>query len=541
MITGRRHAFRMIAICALSMSIGWGIRGNFGHEYGAMIAGALVGLAAAILSGREDWWRRGAYFGMFGAIGWSFGGSMSYMQVIAYTHSGHLQSQIYGFACLFVLGFAWAALGGAGVALPACLERRRLTDLFPPILTVFAFWIAKDFALPYVARMEAPARRHESILYWYDSNWMAPIAAVAAVISLALVQRLVRLRVSEEGIALVLHLALGWWIGFALVVVLNRLGIEFRMTPPRGDNWAGILGMVAGLLIFCVRHKLMPVVYAALVAGFWGGFAFAAAALLKLVEVKYVPLALSQLFGDSAWQTNWHSILEQTYGLINGIGIGVAMLGLSRRLPDVADEPRSTRCTEVVATAFVLLAITYLNLVKNVPNWVQLKAIPARLYDLPARTWFDAAYVVLALAVTILLMRHLRRRIELVPRSALGKTQLLYVVFLWWIAVGNLLRAIPPLAEQRLITEGVIHVNAVLCTLFVLLWPQSMATTTQPREWSLRRITIIGLASFLLTVAMASALTRLIHGDTFVGHAGYHVRFGPDRVAPEPEKGKDHP
>ncbi len=93
-------------LTGLSLSIGWGIRGNFGHEYGAMIPGALAAMAAVLLSGREDWWRRIAYFAFFGALGWSFGGSMSYMQVIAYTHSGHSGSVFYRFACLFVIGFS---------------------------------------------------------------------------------------------------------------------------------------------------------------------------------------------------------------------------------------------------------------------------------------------------------------------------------------------------------------------------------------------------------------------------------------------------
>src|SRR5262249_5195841 len=88
---------RMLFACALSLGLGWGIRGNFGHEYGALLPGALAALAAALVSGRRDWWNRAAYFGLFGALGWSFGGSISYMQVIAYTHSGHLPSQAYGF------------------------------------------------------------------------------------------------------------------------------------------------------------------------------------------------------------------------------------------------------------------------------------------------------------------------------------------------------------------------------------------------------------------------------------------------------------
>ena len=78
-----RSTWLLVLLTGLSLSVGWGIRGNFGHEYGAMIPGALAAMAVVLLSGREDWWPRIAYFGMFGALGWSFGGSMSYMQVIA--------------------------------------------------------------------------------------------------------------------------------------------------------------------------------------------------------------------------------------------------------------------------------------------------------------------------------------------------------------------------------------------------------------------------------------------------------------------------
>ena len=83
-------------LAALGHSIGWGIRGNFGHETGAMMAGALGTLGAVLLTRRPDWHRRAAVFGVLGAVGWSWGGSISYMQVVAYTHSGHWPSQLCG-------------------------------------------------------------------------------------------------------------------------------------------------------------------------------------------------------------------------------------------------------------------------------------------------------------------------------------------------------------------------------------------------------------------------------------------------------------
>ena len=134
---------------------------------------------------------------------------------------------------------------------------------------------------------------------------------------------------------------------------------------------------------------------------------------------------------QGAWQTNWHSVLEQTYGAINGVGIGVAMYTLARRVPPVSDEPRLRPSTEDVAVGFVLLAITYVNLVKNVPQWVKMQAIPRELYGLPSRLWFNLGYGFLAIVVLFLLARHLRSRLALVPPNPLGQGQLLYLVFLW--------------------------------------------------------------------------------------------------------------
>src|ERR1051325_762283 len=82
----------LFLLTGISLWIGWGIRGNYGHEFGAMIPGALATMAAVLLSGRADWQRRIAFFGAFGALGWCLGGSNSYMQVIGYTHSGHSPS-----------------------------------------------------------------------------------------------------------------------------------------------------------------------------------------------------------------------------------------------------------------------------------------------------------------------------------------------------------------------------------------------------------------------------------------------------------------
>ncbi|MBI1785943.1 MAG: hypothetical protein HYR60_00050 [Acidobacteria bacterium] len=108
-----------LALAMLSLSLGWGIRGNYGHEFGAMIAGALCAIVVALFSGREDWRRRVPFIALFGALGWGFGGSIAYMPTMSCVHSGHLPSQIYGFCGVFLAGFLWAGMGGAGTAYAA--------------------------------------------------------------------------------------------------------------------------------------------------------------------------------------------------------------------------------------------------------------------------------------------------------------------------------------------------------------------------------------------------------------------------------------
>lgn len=506
------------------MSIGWGIRGNFGHETGAMIPGALAAMAAVLLCGREDWLSRIPFFGFFGALGWSFGGSISYMQVIAYTHSGHSLSVLYGFASLFVIGFLWAAFGGAGTALPAILSERELNGFFPPIIAVFIGWCVQD-ALVYSLIHADPAFRQNDPLYWYDTDWVAALVAIISVFILAACRRK-----WDQGSSLILHMALGWWLGFLLLVVV--LGL--RMTPPRGDNWAGCVGMAGGMWIHFAKRGQRVLVYSSMLAGMVGGIGFAGADLLKLVEIK------------SGFDTNWHSVLEQTYGLINGIGIGLLALVLARRMPKAEAQPMGRRWQGGFAIVFLLVVVTWLNLRKNVETWVKAQTVPATLYGWPAEAWFNAAYAALLLLCVGLLITDARRPLAMFNVSPRAKGQLLFLIFLWWVVVGNFERAIVSFAPQRLVTEGVIFLNAVLCTFLVVSGPAeatvAVPQTTEDR-FSLRGLVAIGITLFVVSTASEWGLVRILYGDKPAGYANLHIRFGPNATATQapPPPGKPHP
>lgn len=505
----RRKAYFFVT--ALSLSVGWGIRGNYGHEYGAMVPGALAAMAAVLLSGRRDWLDAVPLFAMFGALGWSFGGSISYMQVIGYTHSGHSPSVLYGFANLFVIGFLWAGMGGIGTALPAVADRKRMAEYVLPLGLVLVLWWLQGVAIEPALR----ARRFD--LDWYDTDWLAASLALVAGVILVLLRRKI-----DRGTSLVLHLSIGWWMGFGILVLL--LGL--RMTPPRGDNWSGCLGMMAGAIVYCLRTGLAEVARAGLVSGFLGGMGFASASMLKLVEVT------------SGHQTNWHSILEQTTGLFNGIGIAVAMAGLASRVGPVdraeEHEEPAPSWAKPLAVAFVVLCIPYINLRKNVADWTHNRAVPEVMYGIPAWLWFELAAVVVAVGLAVLIVRHLRRPLAVVPDSLLGQGQGLYLLLLAIMVIGNFEKALVSFAPVRLVTEGVIHCTALLCAVLLLVSDTPRATQEEvepswrkrPLGWG--RLVFIGLTAALLTVFADWAIVRAIYGDRFAGHSGLHIRFGPN-------------
>src|SRR6185312_6860895 len=190
-----------------------------------------------------------------------------------------------------------------------------------------------------------------------------------------------------------------------------------------------------------------------------------------------------------------HSILEQTTGLFNGLALAVAMAPLVRSAPSVDDDgsPAARRGTTSFALAFIVLGITYLNLRKNAAEWARVGAMPREMVGLSVGAWFDLAYVLIALTLLILMVRHARSPLAILPQSALGRGQLLYVVLLWWLVAGNFERALVHLTAQRLVTEGVIGAVALACTLLILAWapptrPAAEGGPVDGRPWLARTL-----------------------------------------------------
>jgi hypothetical protein len=460
---------------------------------------------------------------------------MSYGQVLGYTHCGDPLNVLYGFAALYLIGFLWGAMGGAGTALPAYLTRERLTGLLPPFLWFFGVlaihdltydplnvWLAGRTGLRLTG---GSAFRQEEPLYWFDTDWTTALLGVAT----PLVYRAVRRR-TDPGTGLMLHMAIGWWVGFLLFPVL----LDWRMTPPRGDNWAGCLGLAAGMWVYLWRNGLVGVVRASIVTGFVGGAGFAGATAMQILWLR------------TGWTANWHSVLEQTYGLINGIGIGVAMAFAARHAPPVTDDPPVRRWTDWFAPAAVLIGVVYLNARKNPEEWVKAGSFAETLYWFQPVTWFNLGSLALGAAVVVVLVNHMRRPVAVIPPSWVGKGQLLFLALLAAGVVMNFERAVVSFAEQRLITEGVILLNACLVAVLAVLWSATHAAAAPPATADRIRLgRLAGIGSFCAVACCLACLGVVLgaFGTEPVGFRNPNVRFGRDATASggEPKRGAPHP
>ena len=640
-----------ILLVMLSHSIGWGIRGNYGHEFGAMMPGVLSALAISLFSGREDWRRRAPFFAVFGALGWAFGGSMSYMPALSYTHSGHLPTQLYGFLMVFAIGFLWTSLGAAGTAYAAVETRERLTGFFQPLCWILAAWTLQYWLEPALVRRWIEARapqgapgsfRQLSPLYWLDSDWLGVLLALLALCAYDLwsrrfakfmrlvafaatgaavgflVQRLLeavgwlgpltRALVSVQGdpsainpatgqpfdpalmitnwpqlfhdlgphLGWILGLIAGWaayfarhgqWRngaglplsmglgGFAVFlagpVLLSNLLHSwggFRMVPPRGDNWAFVLGYLLGVIVYMRRRKLEGVVTAAVVGGILGGLGLMLAQFLKILAwMPGNPLLTQDPGLIAAWShwrsANWHSLLaEQGAGLLYGLAVLIALALVWERTPLAADEPRVRRWTELFCVSFIVNLLVYVNLVKNVGDWTRLqtggfRAVPLSMkapllgfIELSARAWFDLTFTLFTVTTILLLIRHARRPLAMIPSTWLGKGQLLYLAFLWIIVVGNFTKALAGFQQTRLATEWLIAVNALLVTYLILVFPPAeFPTPTRTATYTgiARKALAAGMPAVLVLTLGFTAVVRSIYGDQHDGYGNRNLRFGP--------------
>ncbi len=304
--TTTRSLWHWCLLGAVTMSLGWGLRGSIGGgSLGAMIPGAMVGLVLCwLLERRAD----AGLIAAFAAIGVGFGGQETYGQTVGLS----LVPETFWWAILgfTIKGAVWGLLGGAFIGI--ALDRQRHTNaklLGGFAVMVLGTWLGWQYL------------DHPKLIY-FSNRFDQPREEVWAGLWLGGLLLLVWLR-SRVPSLFALYGAIGGGIGFGVGASLQPLGQAAWAGMPLGWwkamelTFGAIVGLAYVLCAWRLRHQLAGSA-STVVGGHPLARALPAAILaigIVIVADQYVPvrfdytiagavLASLVLFSESlAWQT----------------------------------------------------------------------------------------------------------------------------------------------------------------------------------------------------------------------------------------------
>jgi hypothetical protein len=297
--------------------MGWGIRGQYGHETGAMIAGVLVGLVLVLVFCPKLQSLQAARAVALMALGISFGGSMTYGQTVGLTHDaplvGNHAALAWGLFGLFLKGGIW--IGFAGLFLGIGLTQKRytaweLTALLcgaTVLLLVGVHWLNRPFA---------PDAKLLPLIYFSD-HWR--------------------------------------W----------EPDTELK---PRQERWGGLLVALIGLFIYVTFRKRDSLARQLTLWGFLaGGIGFAGGQCLQAAYAWSPSFFDDGLLKPIAPYINWWNLMETTFGFVFGV---ILALGLWRnrhrlRLETHPSEISLTPWAEAGLLALHIAALVAWNFLTN--------------------------------------------------------------------------------------------------------------------------------------------------------------------------------
>lgn len=501
----------MILLAGLAMSLGWGIRGDYGHEAGAMLPGALVALAGALGSGRADWLGRASLLALLGALGWAFGGQMSYGIVIGYTGDGAFVNVLYGLASLFLIGALWGAIGAGFLALGLTWRRADLESMVLPLSTLYGVWLLFDGA----GWTDLLSER------WplHDTDWVAAGTALLVGLGFHLCGR-ERWQPTSRWMA---WLATGWLAGYGILTAL--LGL--RMTPPRSDNWAGCVGLAATVALLLWRERNRAALLLLLYGALAGGVGFAVGDGLQMLgRAGWGPIGrFSALQNLDYWK--W---MERFFGLVMGIGVAIGLRRLARHGLAPVDPSPLGRPLRAFSLVVLLLVLPWHNFDTNLRFWLEKGHLGDSLLGVSPTTWVLLIGAGLTVVGLTAIRLHLQDRLLLAPAHPPGRAQLLLLALAWLFVVVDLTKSVSLLHHKAVLS---VHVSfwatALLITLLLLLtdWPtrdlpSPPVPATGPQWRPGRGMVLAWLAVPILLLLLSWSLLRTRTGSL----PGSHQRFG---------------
>ncbi len=299
----------------------WGIRGQYGHETGAMIAGLLVSLVLCLLLAPHL-----PSSTLIRAVAWTtvamgFGGSMTYGQTIGLTQNapvaGNTDALLWGLLGLGIKGSLWIGFAGVFLGMGLGGIRYRIRDLLPAYagllaLCALGIWILNE--------PHHPARQVLPKLY-FSADWRWEPGAI--------------LKPRREVWGGLLFAFIGWlaWVG-----LVKRDGLAWRL-----GLWGCLGGAIGFPLGQCLQsfHAWHPEL-------FQTGAAARAARLI-----------------------NWWNFMETIFGAVMGAALAFGLWKNRTRIrPSPQPGPHLSPATEIILLTVhlgLLISVEFLSM-----KWVDV-------------------------------------------------------------------------------------------------------------------------------------------------------------------------
>ena len=167
----RPNLLLAVLLSAMAGGMGWGIRGQYGHETGAMIAGVLVGFTLVLLFFSHLTSVQAARTVALFVLGISCGGSETYGQTLGLTHNpsliGNWCALSWGLLGVFIKGGIWIGLGGAFLGMGIGGKRYRPLEGFLLLLAMVGLLVLGTWLFN---RPFDPARKILPRIY-FSADW----------------------------------------------------------------------------------------------------------------------------------------------------------------------------------------------------------------------------------------------------------------------------------------------------------------------------------------------------------------------------------
>ncbi len=285
-------------------------------------------------------------------------------------------------------------------------------------------------------------------------------------------------------------------------VLIHQL--EWLMTPPRSELWAGCLGASLALGWYMYRHGYHRALRTAWYSALGGGFGFGLGVFLQ------------RLGHASGITFNWWNVMEYSTGFFSGLGLSYALYSRSYWPKTVTPH----RTSNIIGWVFLVVLLPVLNLLEAVQFEKLVKQGIALNMERPesfAFAWRSITCV-LSLILSVILTIYFRPARQQPSRTQVNWLILIYLT--WYIVLSNILSA--TWLHHKFDSQHLYWVNLVVIAIMLFKSKTFSGITDDNvpvRPWTAHLLKWWGIALLILLLAACYAVTLNYQ------HGGARLRF----------------